>query len=216
MSTGLGPTDMVVLFSTIFGDVSATRAARGLPPLVTAHLGKEWIRAEESPPRIVVVPTRTEYAPSRRMGAQPMAGKTAQVNPRVFFYGASTSMRTFGVMSHRVRRVLRPSRIFGTHSTARSNSNGNSLARSCATAATTQRSSCTVPSGGSRRTWIDLGACSFSASRSRRLSLTSRGQSSSTRNRLAAPGSSSLSTSVCLSRTAPRPIRASSSSREEV
>jgi hypothetical protein len=82
---GLGPTDLIAIFQTIFADVIANRLARGLPPLIATHLGKEWIRSEESPPRIVVVPTTTAYKPSRRIGAQPMRGTIDQVNPRPFF-----------------------------------------------------------------------------------------------------------------------------------
>lgn len=85
MTSGLGPTDLVALFTAIFADVASTRASRGLSPLVSAHLGNEWVRAEESPPRIVVVPISTSYKPMRRMGMQPMAGLTSQVNPRTFF-----------------------------------------------------------------------------------------------------------------------------------
>jgi hypothetical protein len=77
--------DLVAMFTAIFSDVATIRAARGLPPLISAHLGKEWIRAEETPPRIVVVPISTSYKPMRRMGAQPMQGLTSQVNPRPFF-----------------------------------------------------------------------------------------------------------------------------------
>jgi hypothetical protein len=85
VTNGLGPTDLVALFTTIFADVQANRFNRGLPPLVSAHLGQEWLKAEESPPRIVVVPTTTEYKPMRRIGAQPMRGTIDQVNPRPFF-----------------------------------------------------------------------------------------------------------------------------------
>jgi len=85
VTNGLGPTDLVALFTAIFADVAATRFARGLPPLISAHLGNEWVSREESPPRIVVVPTSTSYKPMRRMGVQPMQGQLSQVNPRTFF-----------------------------------------------------------------------------------------------------------------------------------
>ena len=57
MSLGLGPTNFVTLFNTIFADVASVRSNRSLPALVSAHLGKEQVSAEESPPRIVVIPT---------------------------------------------------------------------------------------------------------------------------------------------------------------
>ena len=84
MSMGLGPTDLVAIFSTIFGDVTSIRASRGLPPLVSVHLGGEWLQAEESPPRIVVVPTSTSYEYARIMGAQPPTGLVTAINPRIF------------------------------------------------------------------------------------------------------------------------------------
>jgi hypothetical protein len=85
VSVGLGPTDFVAMFSAIFGDVASTRLARGLPALVSMHLGQEWLRAEESPPRIVVVPTTTEYRAMQQFGTQPMQGLATNINPRPFF-----------------------------------------------------------------------------------------------------------------------------------
>jgi len=81
---GLGPTDLVAIFTTIFADVMSTRASRGLPPLVSAHLGQEQLQTEESPPRIVVVPTSTTYEYARIMGSQPPTGLITALNPRIF------------------------------------------------------------------------------------------------------------------------------------
>jgi hypothetical protein len=84
MSTGLGPTNVVTIFSTVFGYVTAIRAARKLPPLISVHLGREWIRAEESPPRIVVVPTICSYEFARQPGVQPPNGGVESLNPYTF------------------------------------------------------------------------------------------------------------------------------------
>lgn len=83
--TGLGPTDFVAIFMTLFSDIQTTRANRGLSPLVSAHLGQEQLSQEESPPRIVVVPTHNEYAPAKRIGTQPMTGGVTAFNPRPFY-----------------------------------------------------------------------------------------------------------------------------------
>lgn len=82
--SGFGPTDLIAIFSTVFGDVTSIRASRGLPTLVSAHLGKEWISPEESPPHIVVVPTHNSYEYSRAMGTQPPTGLVTAINPRIF------------------------------------------------------------------------------------------------------------------------------------
>ena len=84
LATGLGPTDLVAAFSAIFGDVIATRQARGLPPCKALHLGKEQRKTEEAPPRIVIVPTRNSYEYARIMGRQPPDGTVTAQNPRVF------------------------------------------------------------------------------------------------------------------------------------
>lgn len=81
MTTGLGPTDLVAIFTTLFSDVAAVRVARLLPPLVSAHLGKEQVRTEESPPRIVVIPTHNTYEYARVVGKQPMTGLVTAINP---------------------------------------------------------------------------------------------------------------------------------------
>jgi hypothetical protein len=81
--TGLGPTDLTAIFTAVFADVIAVRASRKLPPLVSAHLGKEQIRAEESPPRIVVVPSHNSYEYARKMGTQPPTGQIDAQNPAI-------------------------------------------------------------------------------------------------------------------------------------
>ncbi len=65
--SGLGPTDFAAIWSSIFGEIATVRTNRSLPA-ATLHLGQEWLVAEESPPRIVVVPTTFRYGPSRQLG----------------------------------------------------------------------------------------------------------------------------------------------------
>lgn len=84
MSNGLGPTDLIAIFQAVFSDVGSVRLARQLPPLVSMHLGKEWVKTEEAPPRIVVVPTHNTYEFARIMGAQPPTGLVTAINSRVF------------------------------------------------------------------------------------------------------------------------------------
>lgn len=67
MTTGLGPTDFAAIWGAIFSEIATVRAARSLP-VATLHLGQEWLQAEESPPRIVVVPMAFRYGPSRQLG----------------------------------------------------------------------------------------------------------------------------------------------------
>lgn len=81
MTTGLGPTDLIAIFTTVFSDIATVRLARSLPALVSAHLGQEWLQAEESPPRIVVVPTHNTYEYARVVGKQPMTGLVTAINP---------------------------------------------------------------------------------------------------------------------------------------
>lgn len=84
LATGLLAPDIVGMFSAVFGQVVSTRAARSLPPLVGAHLGKEWVRFEESPPRIVVVPTRASFEYARMNGTLPPTGQVDATNPPIF------------------------------------------------------------------------------------------------------------------------------------
>lgn len=178
MTTGLGPTDFVALFSTIFGDVVSTRAARQLKPLVSFHLGQEWIRSEEDAPRIVVVPDANVYDPARKMGRDPMTGALADFNPQVFFYGGWDSKRTSGETRRPRQAPLRSKQMIGTRSVPRWSSSANSWARSCEMPATFRRFAFTAPSGSSPQTCNVVGACSFYRSPSKRRSLTSRGLSS--------------------------------------
>lgn len=83
MSTGLGPTDFVAIFSQIFGEMTAVRTARGLPPLTAYHMGAEWLLAEEDAPRIVVVPTGASYEKYRGLGDQ--TGIVGDFNPKPFY-----------------------------------------------------------------------------------------------------------------------------------
>lgn len=86
MSTGLGPTDLIAIFSAVFGQITTVRATRKLPA-ATLHLGQEWLLANESPPRIVVVPTANRYAPARPMGGAAGAPFISQAtfNPKTFY-----------------------------------------------------------------------------------------------------------------------------------
>lgn len=206
--SGIGPTDFVQMFSVLFGDVTAVRSSRGLPPLVSVHLGKEHELLEESPPRIVVIPTRIGFQPSRKMGAQPMTGGVAAFNPRPFSARASSSKPTFGATSPSRRRVRPSSKTSGTPSTARSSSCESFSGRSCETRATTRPSSTDSPqSGVSRRIRCDSGACSCSRSRWSSRSQTSRGRCSSRR-----PSPSTRSLCPPLAR---QPMAARSSSHHE-
>jgi hypothetical protein len=83
MSTGLGPTDFVAIFSQIFGEMQAVRTGRGLPPLNSYHIGAEWIYSEEDAPRIVVVPTGFSYEKYRGIGNQ--TGAAGDFNPKPFY-----------------------------------------------------------------------------------------------------------------------------------
>src|SRR5580704_11000587 len=88
MSTGLGPTDLIVLFSQVFGEIATVRATRQLPT-AQMHLGQEWLAAQESPPRIVVVPTANRFSTARAMGGAgfpPVSyNNPASINPKTFF-----------------------------------------------------------------------------------------------------------------------------------
>jgi hypothetical protein len=212
----LGPTDFVALFNTIFADVAAVRSNRSLPPLVSAHLGKEQVSAEESPPRIVVIPTDIKFLPMRRMGAQPMTGKVTAVNPRPFSVRSNSSTLTFGA-TRRLRPQVQSSRqTSGTRSPLPGSSFVSFSARSCATAATILPSATTCPrsfdSRPIRTGWVGSSSC---ASRLSYPSLTSRGPSFRSRRPAAAVASRFLLTSRCRSPMAPARIRVLLSSREE-
>jgi len=84
--TGLGPTDFAAIWGVIFGEIATVRTGRQLPP-ATLHLGQEWLQAEESPPRIVVVPTAFRYGPARPLGGA--------AGPTQFFTQQSSNPKTF-------------------------------------------------------------------------------------------------------------------------
>jgi hypothetical protein len=207
---GLGPTDFVQIFTTIFADVQTVRAARDLPPLVSAHLGQEQMQTEESPPRIVVVPTHNEYAPVKRIGVQPMTSNTGggvtAFNPRPFTFGVVGSKPTSGATSRLVHRLLRRSRTSGTRSTRRWSLSASSSEPSCETLATIRRFDSETLGGVSLRTCSDLAACSCYRLPLKRLSPTSLGRRSFRRR----------STSTCrwAFLMAPQPIKAPSLSLE--
>jgi hypothetical protein len=82
VSTGLGPTDFVAIFSAVFGEMAAVRTSRGLATLTT-HVGQEQVRAEEDAPRLVVVPTGARYETARNVGNQ--GGVYPDTNPKTFW-----------------------------------------------------------------------------------------------------------------------------------
>jgi hypothetical protein len=86
MSSGLGPTDFAAIWTAIFSEIVTVRAGRSLPA-ATLHLGQEWLVAQESPPRIVIVPTPGDYGPARAMG-----GASGPAN---FFQQSSFNPKTF-------------------------------------------------------------------------------------------------------------------------
>jgi cAMP phosphodiesterase len=79
VTTGIGPTDLVAIFSTVFGEISSVRASRGLPVLLT-HVGAEWLQAEEDAPRLVIVPERMQYVTARNLGNP--TGQATDWNPK--------------------------------------------------------------------------------------------------------------------------------------
>src|SRR5271166_1297423 len=80
--SGLGPFDLIAVFSAVFGEIGTIRETQALP-VATLHVGKEWLQAEESPPRIVIVPKRMQYASGRGMGNQ--TGIVGDFNPKALY-----------------------------------------------------------------------------------------------------------------------------------
>lgn len=90
-------TDMVAMFSGVSAQIVATRAALGLNPLKVPAvivpnqgglvgalmIGQEWVDANHSPPRIVIVPKGARYAAAKVMGVQPGQGLVRNANPKV-------------------------------------------------------------------------------------------------------------------------------------
>jgi hypothetical protein len=72
--------DLVQIIGQVSADIDNIRANRKLPPLRGAPagyaagsilVGKEWVHREQSPPRIVLVPTDIRLEPARMLGLQP-------------------------------------------------------------------------------------------------------------------------------------------------
>ena len=91
-----GPMLTVVdTMSQLASDIASVRKARKLKPLVcppgfpTAPImiGQEWVRREQTPPRIVLVPTGIRNSPGAAIGIQPMAGDISQRPLKVFWRG---------------------------------------------------------------------------------------------------------------------------------
>jgi hypothetical protein len=78
--------DLGAIVTSVFAEVTATRVARSLPA-ATLHMGQEQLVAQESPPRIVLVPTAMDYAPARAMGGAAGAPFFSQAsgNPKVLY-----------------------------------------------------------------------------------------------------------------------------------
>lgn len=166
-------------------DIASVRKTRGLTSLVcpsefpTAPImvGEEWVRREQSPPRIILVPTTIRTEAAIRMGQQPMTGKVSQSNPRPFGEASSGSTPTSGASR------TRPASTHCGTSTAPSNSTGSfsaPLLVALATSPMSRRASKRL-AGSSRRRTDALGANSSYRGRSRSTSPTSRGSCSRTR-----------------------------------
>ena len=82
---GLGPVSIANWFAIVLAEVAAVRVARQLKPLVAATLGAEWVAKEQSPPRIVIVPSEIVSAAAEKMGAGIHPGTVDDTNPKVFY-----------------------------------------------------------------------------------------------------------------------------------
>ena len=88
-------TDLVALFTPVAAQIASERVTLGLPALKAPSpvaagqvgalmIGQEWLRAEQSAPRIVIVPMGARYEAARRPGVQPLvAGAIGQLQPKV-------------------------------------------------------------------------------------------------------------------------------------
>jgi hypothetical protein len=87
---GLGPTDLFELFHPVAQYIAGVRNARGLPMIVGGTgdilVGHELLGDNDSPPRIVVVPTVDRFESARPMGgAVGKPGQLADANPKTFY-----------------------------------------------------------------------------------------------------------------------------------
>ena len=88
MTMGLGPYSTSSTLGAVFTEMAVVRAGRGLPALTAAHVGAEWLRAEEDAPRVVIVPVSNAFATARNTGNQ--TGITGDFNPKSLFRRLST------------------------------------------------------------------------------------------------------------------------------
>lgn len=80
-------TDVNALFASTFQDVTGFRVNLGLIPLqpsgqTSFQIGEEFLKQQDSPPRIVIVPRRTEFDFSQY--CPPVAGITAAPSPSIY------------------------------------------------------------------------------------------------------------------------------------
>jgi len=89
--------DLVQIIASVSADIDQVRANRNLPPLRGAPtgypagsimVGEEWLRHEQSPPRIVLVPTTISLSPARMLGIQAAANsqRVSDLPLRSFYY----------------------------------------------------------------------------------------------------------------------------------
>ena len=87
-------TDLSALFAPVAVQIAQRRVALGLPPLVAPApptagmvgalmIGQEWLRREQSPPRIVIVPVGAKYEYKRQPGVQPVRGRVGEISPKL-------------------------------------------------------------------------------------------------------------------------------------
>ena len=87
-------TDLVALFAPVSVEIVLRRISLGLAPLVcpssstpgvvgSIMVGQEWLRREQSPPRIILVPVGAKYMAPRRQGYQPPTGGSGDGEPKV-------------------------------------------------------------------------------------------------------------------------------------
>jgi hypothetical protein len=154
--------DLVAQVAAVASDIDRVRVSRDLPPLRGAPVGypagsimvgAEWINREQSPPRIILVPTGIRPLPARALGLQPK-GVVSTLPTRPFTGRSLNSTRTCGVT--RIRRVP----TLCTISTQRSSCTGNYWAPVIASSVGPRNWSTSVRAGCSRRMSAGWAVCS--------------------------------------------------------
>ena len=157
--------------------IASVRKERGLTslrcpqtmPTAPIMLGQEWLAREQSPPRIVMVPTKIALSPAIKVGWEPMKGQVSQANPRPFGEATFTSMFISGATRTRPGKTR-----FGTSARRRS-SIGSSSSPGHKTSATSRTSTSAKACGGSRQTTSGSAASSLFLSLGRPTSAKSLG-----------------------------------------